>query len=134
MPPDPNKILQTVLEMRKHLAGPHTLATVMEGFSEFKHECPKLFEMVLENSSDYMPELLDMVKMANMFKNGEATLAETTKKVKLDYDQKYIYSLPILKNQETIDYVKKQQMEVEELERKWQKRIDKQSTQESEED
>jgi hypothetical protein len=134
MSPDPNKILQTVLEMRQHLAGPHTLATVMEKFSDFKQECPKLFEMVLENSQDYMPGLLKMVQEANRFKNGEASLSEVTKVIKLDYDQKYIYSLPNLDNQETRDYVRKQQMEVEELERKWQKRIDNQTREENDDE
>lgn len=139
---DPEQIMETVMMMRRHLAGPHTLASVMEKFEGFKENCPKLFEMVLENKEDYMPELQKMVDHAKKVKSGNVTLEDATKVIKYGYDNKYIYpvvgglshGLSPSQREETEAYVRNQQREVEELEAKWARNMERQDDEEEDRD
>jgi hypothetical protein len=120
-------IMKTVFRMREALAKTHTYNSIEKEFSEFKSQCPKLFEMVLENQNGYMEELQKMVIYAKRVKSGEATMEEATKVVKHSFDNRYIYPIvdttKLNREQltETQEYVLCQQMEVDRLEKKWSK-------------
>lgn len=119
-----NDIMLNILKMRKEVMNGTSLNTILEEFKEFKEKYPHLFELILENKEDYMPELEEMIQHANLVKNGVASLEDVTKVVKNKYDVKYIY--PLVNNnitreqkQETEDFIKKSQQEVDEIQSKW---------------
>jgi hypothetical protein len=124
---DLDAVMKNVYDMRLYLEGPHTLESVLSRYGEFKAQCPKLFELVLENKQGYMEELQNMVIYAKKVKSGDASLEDATKVVKHTYDKKYIY--PVLKTDnlthsqisESREYVANQQLEVEALEAKWER-------------
>jgi hypothetical protein len=133
------EIMKTVDEMRQVVnSGDKSLAEVLETFSEFKDSCPKLFEMVLENKPGYYTELQNMVNYANKVNTGVASLEDATKVVRNIYDNKYVYpvlqtknfDLSVSQREETEDYVRNQQLDVEKLEEKWAKRAEEQSDEE----
>jgi hypothetical protein len=125
---DITQIMKTVKEMRTCVArGDKSLQEIIEMFGEFRHECPKLFDLVLENKPGYYQELQNMLGYAKKVKTGEASMEDATKVVKNIYDRKYVY--PVLESKSrdldidqraaTEAYVRDQQAEVERLEAYW---------------
>lgn len=119
---DVEKIMRNVESMRQYVLNGYYLQQIVEKFKDFKEECPKLFEMVLENKPGYYEELEIMVKKARGVKTGEVSLENATKIVKNRFDNKYIYpninrdNLTYEQKQETEEYIKNQRLEAEALE------------------
>jgi hypothetical protein len=128
---DLDEIMKTVFRMRAALAKTHTYNSIEREFKEFKTQTPRLFEMVLENKPGFLEELQKMVNYAKKVKSGDATMEEATKVVKHRFDNQYIYPVvdtsKLNKDQlnETKEYILLQQMEVDALEKKWEKCIQK---------
>jgi len=122
----PQEILNMAKRMRTFVSGPHTLAEVLEIFGDFKAKCPHLFEMVLENKSNYMDELEKMVEGATMVRNGEVSYMDATKVVKNVYDNRYIFpkiksNLTDEQKRETDEFIRKQQEEADHIQKKFKK-------------
>jgi hypothetical protein len=119
---DVEEIMKNVENMRQCVLNGQDLQQIVEQFKDFKQECPKLFEMVLENKPGYYEELEIMVKKARGVKSGEVSLENATKIVKNRFDNKYIYpninidNLTYEQKQETEEYIKNQSLEAEALE------------------
>ena len=121
---DLDKIMETVLEMREYVANSRNINEILEKFKDFREECPKLFELVLENKHGYFEELQDMVKHANLVKNGTASLSDVTKVVKNKYDNKYIYpkitgNLTEKQKEETEDFAAREKKKADQLKQNW---------------
>lgn len=116
------KIMKNVDDMRIYVLNGNELGQIVEKFKEFKKECPKLFEMVLENKEGYYEELQNMASKARGVKSGDITLENATKIVKNKFDNKYIYptinrdNLTYEQNKETEEYIKNQELEAQDLE------------------
>jgi hypothetical protein len=113
-----------VLKMRKYVVDGEPLNKILEDFKNFKESYPKLFELVLENKEDYLPELEEMLGHVELINTGVASLEDVTKVVKNKYDTKYIY--PLVNNNitqaqkvETQAFIDEQKAEVEEITKKW---------------
>lgn len=121
-----NSIMLNVLKMRKSVVDGEPLDKILEEFKDFKESYPKLFELVLENKEDYLPELEEMLGHAELVNTGIASLEDVTKVVKNKYDTKYIY--PLVNNNiteaqriETKAFIEEQKAEVDEITKKWKK-------------
>lgn len=116
-----SNIMVDILKLRKKVMDGSSLNSILEEFKDFKEKYPKLFELILENKHDYMPELEDMIEHARLVKDGVASLEDVTKVVKNKYDVKYIY--PLVNNdkltseqkKDTEDMIEKTQKEIEEI-------------------
>jgi hypothetical protein len=119
---DVEEIMKNVESMRDYVLNGQDLGQIVEKFKEFKEECPKLFEMVLENKPGYYQELQNMVSKARGVKAGSITLENATKIIKNKFDSKYIYptinrdNLTYDQKQETDEYIKNQKLQAEVLE------------------
>lgn len=119
---DVEEIMKNVESMRDFVLNGQDLNQIVEKFKEFKEECPKLFEMVLENKPGYYQELQIMASKARGVKTGSISLENATKIVKNKFDSKYIYptinrdNLTYEQKQETDEYIKNQKLEAEALE------------------
>lgn len=119
---DVEEIMKNVDDMRNYVLNGQDLQKIVEKFKDFKEECPKLFEMVLENKSGYYEELQNMVTKARGVKSGTITLENATKIVKNKFDNKYIYpsinreNLTYEQNKKTDEYIKNQEIEAQALE------------------
>lgn len=114
-----------VLKMRKSVIDGEPLDKILTQFKDFKESYPKLFELVLENKENYLPELEEMLGHVELVNRGVASLEDITKVVKNKYDTKYIY--PLVNNnlseqqkRETKKFIEGQKAEVEEITKKWQ--------------
>lgn len=119
-----NSIMLNVLKMRKSVVDGEPLDKILEEFKDFKESYPRLFELVLENKEDYLPELEEMLGHAELVNTGIASLEDVTKVVKNKYDTKYIY--PLVNNNiteaqriETKAFIEEQKAEVDEITKKW---------------
>jgi hypothetical protein len=119
-----NSIMLNVLKMRKSVMDGEPLDKILQDFKEFKESYPKLFELVLENKEDYLPELEEMLGHVELVNTGVASLEDVTKVVKNRYDTKYIY--PLVNNNiteaqkiETKAFIEEQKAEVDEITKKW---------------
>jgi hypothetical protein len=118
-----DQIVTNVNLMREDVLNGAPFKDILAKYEDFMTSCPKLFEMILENKEDYLPELSKMIKIARKVESKEASLEQATKVVKVDYDNKYIYPVlktPENKKKEQEDYIKEQNTEAEQIKRKWQ--------------
>jgi hypothetical protein len=108
-------IMENVKAMRIKVFKDAPLKEIMDEFIDFKRNCPKLFELVLENKEDYMPVLLKMEKAAKMVNEGKATKKEMDGLVDFRLTEQYV--LPALDMNDNVrQEIAKHMEEVEELE------------------
>lgn len=123
-----DSVMHNVLKLRVYVRNGEPLDKILVDFKDFKEKYPKLFEMVLENKEDYMPQLQEMLDHVSLIKQGVASLEDATKVVKNKYDEKYIYPLVnrnITEEQkaEANLFVEGQKAEVIEIEKKWKEHL-----------
>lgn len=96
---DTTKILADVTAMRKEITdnkngcGPVIMFDdyYQKGYPYLLEYCPKIFEMVLADSFDYMPGLTRMLKDIKIIQSGRKSQNDMDKKTGLDLAHAYIY-------------------------------------------